>query len=934
MDSPTPQDEAAIRAALFDRLLADRLESRPQPGAVYRELFPEHQALVDRELAALEGGSALECIADSVSGTIGHYRLLQELGRGGQGVVYLAEDAHLHRRVALKVLSARGPQAAHLLRRFQREAEVASRLDHAGICAVYEAGVADGVLFIAMRYVEGETLAAQIEAARGRDRPTPWRELCATLELFEKCALALHHAHEAGVIHRDVKPTNIMIDRRGDPVILDFGLAREEDDPALTRTGDFVGTPAYASPELLSGARRDLDLRTDVYSLGVSLFEAATGRRPFEAPTPAGLFQAVLTQEVPDPRGLDRGITSDLKVVLETALAKDIRRRYGSALDLAIDLRAVRDREPIRARPDSGARRLGRWARRAPAQAALVILLALGLPALAGLGGYLLAHHDELVVGRGVLFRGRVDRAIDRGFQALVPGSAEAEHAFREALALDPANVEAAAGLTLHLLRVHQRDARPSLDEARRVLDRQEELIGREPDLLRLRLLCAEAAGDAREAEALSREIGDQRSALGYVLESAPYWPLVVANPSNMRAAKEMHRLATLACDFATTPRIYHYSLRGVAASVLGDRDETASVADTVLTRWKGDRDASLAAAGILSGPPDAELARRLIEEQVLPRDPDLSAAWMVLGLRWWGEDYAQVERCLERALELGGPNRWALCRLGHARIQLGRPEESLQAFDQALGLGEVVPEDLVGRGIARLRLGDFKGAEEDFRRSVGLWEGYYGGEYELAPLLEQTGPVEEALRFYRRCVVVDDRSVTCWIRLAQALDRAGRFAEARAAWEESTWHLPEEPLLWNGLAWASIDPTHAPADWSPKLAVSHAERAVALSGGEEPGIMNTLGVALYRNGEDARALETLRRSAALQAERDPPGSVFDQAFIAAAAARLGRLEEAAQALDSARRLLALGPDGASMRASMAEAEAAVAAAQVAGTPP
>lgn len=557
-------------------------------------------------------------------------------------------------------------------------------------------------------------------------------------------------------------------------------------------------------------------------------------------------------------------------------------------------------------------------------------MLALGLPALAGLGGYLIATRDELSAGQDALYRRRLDRALNRGFTGLLPGFGGAEEAFSEALALDPANLEATAGLALHHLALHQRIGSPRPDEARRVLDRQESLTGRHPDLLRVRLLCAEAEDDADEAAALRREIGDHRSALGYIIESTPYWPLADAGPRNSAAVAKMHHLASLACDLsAGEPRLYHWVLRGLSTS---DADETVHVADVILQNWKDDPDAVLSAAGVMLG--DDARARRMVEEQVLPLEPDRPAAWMILGVRWGSEDAAEAERCFLRALA-GEPNRWITRRVGYLRLELGRPQDALQAFQDALGMGQVVPEDLTARGQARRELGDLAGAEEDFRRAIGLWEDYYGGEYFLAPLLEETGRVEEALQLYRRCVELDGQSRQCRLRLGNALGRAGRAAEARTVWEDASLQLPDDPWIWNGWAWCLIDPRHAPGEWSPEEAVSYARLADKHSGGENPWILNTLGVALYRSGDDARALETLERAARLQAANGEPAAIVeDQAFIAAAAARLGRLEQAVQALDSARCLLALDPDSATARAVLAEAEAAVAAAQVAGQTP
>jgi formylglycine-generating enzyme required for sulfatase activity len=207
------------------------------------------------------------------------------------------------------------------------------------------------------------------------------------IRIMERAARAIHAAHEAGVIHRDLKPGNIMVDAAGDPVVLDFGLARdlEGDGVSITKSGDFLGTPAYMSPEQIASGHIHLDRRSDVYSLGVTLYECLTLKRPFDAPTREGLYQAILSKEPPDPRRINKSISSDLKVVIETALNKDRDRRYVSAEAFANDLKRVRELKPIQAKPISPIGRLVRWGRRNPLvavmTAAAFLSLAIGLVA-------------------------------------------------------------------------------------------------------------------------------------------------------------------------------------------------------------------------------------------------------------------------------------------------------------------------------------------------------------------------------------------------------------------------------------------------------------------------------------------------------------------------------------------------------------------------
>ncbi len=325
----------------------------------------------------------------SDSQQIGAYRTLRELGRGGQAIVWLAEDSRIGRQVALKVLPHLGPGGEEAMRRFRREAEVTARLEHPAICGVLEADLDRGTPYIAMRYVAGETLARRLAVARETGDEPPRAEALRELARFvETCARALHLAHEAGIVHRDVKPANLMVTPEGEPVILDFGLAREDDGAGQSLTGEASGTPAYMSPEQMTNRARP-DRRSDVWSLGVALYEAATLAHPFAAATREALFQTILTAEPPDPRRANRAIDRDFATILETATAKERDRRYQTALDLAEDLRRWRANEPIRARPAGRFERLARWAQRNPALAAsgaAILLLAVAAVALGAYG--------------------------------------------------------------------------------------------------------------------------------------------------------------------------------------------------------------------------------------------------------------------------------------------------------------------------------------------------------------------------------------------------------------------------------------------------------------------------------------------------------------------------------------------------------------------
>lgn len=355
---------------------ADRAAGCWRTLAYYIGLCPGREAEVAERFASL--------LADEGSGgegpppAIGPYRIERELGRGAQGVVYLATDPRLSRPVAVKVLSGRGFTDAVTRARFLREARVAGRLEHPNLCAVHDTGMHDGDPYLVLRYVDGEPLS-RARAPTG----TTSAGVVAIVHLVEKLARAVHAAHEAGVVHRDLKPGNVMLDRGGEPVVLDFGLAHDDGEEMLTRVTDRIGTPAYMAPEQLDPAVGPVDRRADIWSLGVILWERLLGQRPFQAPTTTSLGHAVLHASLPDPRRVNRLVPRDLAVVLTTALQRSPDARYGTAFDLAEDLRLVRAGLPILARPPGPVVCAARWVARnrllSVLGTALLFSLALGL---------------------------------------------------------------------------------------------------------------------------------------------------------------------------------------------------------------------------------------------------------------------------------------------------------------------------------------------------------------------------------------------------------------------------------------------------------------------------------------------------------------------------------------------------------------------------
>jgi len=304
----------------------------------------------------------------SMLGVLGDYELVQEIGRGSQGNVYRARQKSLNRIVALKVIrSGRWTTQAHL-KRFRLEAETAASLDNSNIVPIYEVGEHDGSCYFSMKLVEGGPLD---KISKREPMPIP-----RAAELIAKLARAVHYAHERGILHRDIKPGNILIDAKGEPHLTDFGLARlVEAESTVTHTLDTLGTPSYMAPEQALGNSSQLTSTTDVYGLGAVLYHLLTGHPPFAGGTTYDTIRLLLETEPRHPRLWNPKIDLDLATICLKCLEKDPQRRYSSALTLAEDLESWLRHEPIRARRTGVFGRGKKWVRRNPTLALLILSL-------------------------------------------------------------------------------------------------------------------------------------------------------------------------------------------------------------------------------------------------------------------------------------------------------------------------------------------------------------------------------------------------------------------------------------------------------------------------------------------------------------------------------------------------------------------------------
>jgi TolB-like protein/Tfp pilus assembly protein PilF len=315
----------------------------------------------------------------------GDYELLEQIGRGGQGVVFRARQKSLNRIVALKVIGLGHWATEAHLKRFRLEAEAAARLEHPGIVPIHEVGKRDGQCYFSMKFVEGGQLDDVV-----RRTPMPIRQ---AVELITKVARTVHYAHEHGILHRDIKPGNILLDAKGEPHLTDFGLARlVESESTVTRTLEVLGTPSYMAPEQAVGKNAATSSATDVYGLGAVLYQLLTGQSPFAGGTTYETIKLLLDTEPRQPRLLNPKIDRDLGTICLKCLEKDPTRRYSSALALAEDLERWLKHEPIQARRTGIFARGKKWVRRNPTSA----LLAASLVALAAAAGWIVWKSESI----------------------------------------------------------------------------------------------------------------------------------------------------------------------------------------------------------------------------------------------------------------------------------------------------------------------------------------------------------------------------------------------------------------------------------------------------------------------------------------------------------------------------------------------------------
>jgi serine/threonine protein kinase/tetratricopeptide (TPR) repeat protein len=962
-DSRSPEDRVGeLAEAFLDRhrrgerpSVEEYATAHPDLAGEIRRLFAALLIMEELRPAASDlTGDILAC--GSAPGRLGDYRILREVGRGGMGVVYEAEQESLGRRVALKVLAAHGLRHPRQLLRFQREARAAARLHHTNIVPVFGAGQSEGLHYYVMQLIPGlgldavldeikrlrgprpqpgapsppaaDRMRAAAEVARSLmtgqfaaapahdpsdERPAPSQAVPSTAPaspssvvlpgqagrssatdsagryarsvalIGVQVAEALDYAHRQGTLHRDIKPSNLLLDGQGTVWVADFGLAKAADSDDLTHTGDIVGTVRYMAPERFEGR---CDARSDVYALGLTLYELLALRPAFDRSDRVELIHQVTHEEPPRPRSLDPTVPRDLETVVRKAIEREPNRRYAGAGALAEDLRRFVEGRPIRARRTSPLEHAWRWCCRNPAWAALAATTLV-------LVGLAVAWWADAVGRRGpaqLAFEAALERAAEWSDQARW---AEA----REVLGLAEGLLKD-AGARGRQERLQQ--AQADLELAARLesnsIARMDFLRGKShyPEVATeyaavFRGAGLSAADEAADAEAVAARI--RGSAIRQRLVAAlDDWALVTTegrlrarllriarladpdpgyrdrmrDPAVWGDRRALERLAAEVLE-ASGPEQPPQLLMILAASLAEARGDPAPLLRAVQRRRPGDFWLNYALGGALRETRPTESVGFLrVALASRPWDaPVLYDLCWVLALAGEPEEALAVSR---RAVELEPNLARAHYGLGNALYTLGRMEEAVTVFRRAIALDpqRAAPAHCA-LGNALRYLGRPGEALAAYRRAIELDPNVSQARQGLIVALLELGRPEEVLAVHRRTIDLDPDDHAAWNQAAalwaQTGDRAGYGRHCRGMLERFGGTV--DPAVAERTAKACLLLPGDPAILEP--AARLARLALAEGGNRtdfRPYALFAEGLALYRLGRydaaDRRLLEAL----------------------------------------------------------------------------
>jgi serine/threonine-protein kinase len=770
------------------------------------------------------------------------YEVLEELGRGGMGVVYRAWDRRLKRPVALKMLLAGAYARPEERERFRREAEAEAGLRHPNIVQVYDVGTLDGRPYLIMEFVEGGSLAQRLGVA-----PLPAGQAAA---LVATLAEAVQTAHDRAIVHRDLKPSNVLVSADGTPKITDFGLARRlEEAPGLTHSGATLGTPSYMAPEQTRGGTQAVGTAADVYALGAILYETLTGRPPFRADTAAETMRQVAEQEPLPPSRSGVRVPHDLEVICLKCLCKEPHRRYASAAALAEDLRRFGRGEPITARPTGPLERSARWLRRRRVQVGVFFLgslLGIGLVAAvvwlwleheAGIrrdldrarrAERLVARADAIRLKRVTLAEGRFNPAAERRFSNGIADRAY-EAAFRDAglgaVGDEPEAVAARVGdlaARQPLLTVLDDWAVCAADARRRAW------------VLRV---ARRADPDAWRDRVRDPAAWDDRSAIARLAQTAS----IADQPAPVLTAlgERLHDLGGDGTGFLTRVHREHPDDFWAAVTLArtlqeGPAPETAVAPYQRALKLRGDSAAIYTNLGLISHARRDWHAAYDSYEKALQIDRDFAPAHNNYGLALKGEGkWEDATGRFREAIRLDPDLAPAHCNLAEIRAFSGGLLEAIEHYRQALQIDpEFAPAEyllgvvLVARGRldesqerrregVRLKLHDadayndilgFAAREEieHYHQALYMDPKFHVPHNNLGITPRDAALLNEAIEHFERALRIAHRTdprLENWVHaeLGQAFLAQGRFGEAEAATRRCLDRLPaDEPLRAN----------------------------------------------------------------------------------------------------------------------------------------